>query len=57
MCERPRSHHLYLNLQRKDCLRFKARMMARVDKLVRLDKQGRLSYSERIQHGMRGAYF
>jgi hypothetical protein len=24
MCERPRSHHLYLNLQRKGYFRFKA---------------------------------
>ena len=45
MYERRRSHHLYLNLQRKLYLRFKARMVARVGKLARLDRQGRLSYS------------
>ena len=49
MCERPRSHHLDLNLQRKGYLRVNARVVARVGKLARLDRQGRLSYSERVQ--------
>ena len=45
MCERPRSHHLSLSLQRKRYLRGTARMVARVRKLARLDRQGRLSHS------------
>jgi len=36
MCERLRSHHLYLNLQLKLYLRFK--VVARVTKLARLDR-------------------
>jgi hypothetical protein len=40
---------LYLNLKRQGYLPFKASMVARVRKLARLDRQGRLSYSERIQ--------
>jgi hypothetical protein len=49
MCGRPRSHHLYLNIKRRGYLRFKASVVARVTKLAGLDKQGRLSYSARIE--------
>jgi hypothetical protein len=49
MCERPRSHHLYLNLKRKDWSRCKTRMMARVGKLARLDRQEGLPCLEGIQ--------